>query len=273
MSIRHADIELAFINETLIGLLPDGGASQRKDLCGKRNYPVWGGGTTWVAPELRWAAGVPPRDLDSGPYTVLNTWCDSGSMGVELRSGVCSQSGLQVARRIELCKLGTWTTNHRLINRSNETIECGVWDVLMLSRAGVVSVRLDADDNENPQWHERLVSCPGKGSVGDLRRSRFVRIDGGVLSSVCDEAVEFKVGIVAPRGVLSVCVSLPEGERHLTRRFEVFDGARYLHGAAIEVFNASDLPYFSIELHSPACSLVPGAACEFHVEDCVSQKQ
>jgi hypothetical protein len=184
MSIRHGGVELAFINEALAGRAPDQSATQWQALCGEWSFPLWGGGKTWIAPESQWPDGAPQRDLDSGSYDVLGTWCDAGSMGVELQSAVCRQSGLQVVRRIELSALGTWTTLHRLINRSNDVKDCGIWDVLMLRRPGIVSIRLDAPGGDRSSWHEHIVPFADKGPIGDVRGSRFVRCADGVLSTV-----------------------------------------------------------------------------------------
>ena len=267
MSLRHAGVELAYVNDALAGKTPDGSAGQWQALCGEWTFPLWGGGKTWVAPESDWPDGAPQRDLDSGPFEVLSTWCGPESMGVELQSAVCRQSGLQIVRRIELVASGVWTTAHRLINRSNEIRVCGIWDVLMLRRPGTVSIRLGRADDA---WHEAIVPFPGKGPIGDVRGSRFVGFVDGVLSATCDEAIEFKLGIRPSQGELDVRLALPEGEKRLTRSFDAFADRPYLHGAPIEVFNAPALPYFEIESHGPAQNLAPGAACDLRVRERIS---
>ena len=72
MSLRHAGIELAYVNDALAGKTPDGSAGQWQALCGEWAFPLWGGGKTWVAPESDWPDGAPQRDLDSGPFDVLS---------------------------------------------------------------------------------------------------------------------------------------------------------------------------------------------------------
>jgi hypothetical protein len=266
MSIRHAGVELAFVNDRWAGQTPDGNATQWQALCGEWGFPLWGGGKTWVAPEAGWPDGAPQRDLDSGPYEALRTWCGTQSMGVELQSGVCRQSGLRVFRRLELSAAsGVWTTLHRLVNCSDHAIECGIWDVLMLRRPGIVTLRLDA---RGDQWREHVVPFPDKGPLGDVRESRFVELANGGLSTACDEAVEFKLGVILNEGVIDVDFDFPEGRRHLNRRFEVVSGGHYFHGAPVEIFNAPQLPYFEIESHGVACMLEPGAACDLLVEEC-----
>ncbi|MGF6408415.1 hypothetical protein [Paraburkholderia sp. MM5482-R1] len=265
MSIRHRGVELAYVNEELAGRTPDGSADQWQALCGEWGFPLWGGGKTWVAPESQWPDGAPQRDLDSGPYDVLKTWCDADSIGIEIQSHVCEQTGLQIFRRVSLSPAGQWTTVHRLINRSLEVRECGIWDVLMLRRPGIVSVPLNMDVD----WRDHVVPFPHKGPIGDVRDTRFVVVADGVLSAVCDEAVEFKLGIAAPEGIVDIRLLLAEGERRLTRRFDIAQGA-YAHGAPVEVFNAPALPYFEVESHGVMHPLQPGNVCELHVRESVT---
>jgi hypothetical protein len=87
MSLRHAGVELAYVNDALAGKTPDGSAGQWQALCGEWGFPLWGGGKTWVAPESDWPDGAPQRDLDSGSFEVLSTWCGPESMGVDIRLG------------------------------------------------------------------------------------------------------------------------------------------------------------------------------------------
>ncbi len=100
MGIAHGGRELCFIHPDLAGRHFDGGNWER--LCGDWSFPLWGGGKTWVGPQSGWPDGAPHRDLDSGAWTVERTWFDARDMGAELRSPVCSQSGLQITRRLNL---------------------------------------------------------------------------------------------------------------------------------------------------------------------------
>lgn len=80
----------------------EGDIRQWPAVCGEWGFPLCGGGKTWIAPESDWPACAPHRDLDSLPWQVLDTWCDAHSMGIEVRSPVCSVSGLQLTRRLTL---------------------------------------------------------------------------------------------------------------------------------------------------------------------------
>jgi hypothetical protein len=268
MNILHEGVELAFVNAALAGQTATGDPQQWQALCGEWDFPLWGGGKTWVAPEARWPDGAPQRDLDSGPYRVVRTWCDAKSMGVEMLSTVCRQSGLQIRRRIELdASSRTWRTYHALTNHSPETIECGIWDVLMLRRPGVVSVAMNG---EPTGWRDRVVPFIHKGPLGDVRDTDVVSYNAGSLSVQCNRPVEFKLGVTGATGIVDALLTLPEGIKRYQRRSTIDLGARYAHGAPVEIFNAPSLPYFEIESHAALVRLSPGSSCAMAVEEHVA---
>jgi hypothetical protein len=268
MSIRHEGVELAYVNDALAGQVPGWSAEQWRTLCGEWDFPLWGGGKTWVAPESDWPEGAPQRDLDSGPYEVVNTWFDSRSMGVELLSAVCRQSGLQIRRRIALSgQDGSWTTSHELSNRGEAARPCAIWDVLMLRRPGRVDVVIE---NAQQDWRKSVTPFFAKGPLGDVRDSGFVTGSGNHVSTRCTEAIEFKLGIDNSPGIMHAVFDLPEGKHTLTRRFPVFPDARYAHGSPLEVFNAPKLPYFEIESHGPLVVLHPRESTTLSVVEAVT---
>ncbi|MGX7006123.1 hypothetical protein [Caballeronia sp. KNU42] len=266
MSIRHKDVDLAYVNESLAGHVPNWSGAQWRTLCGERDFPLWGGGKTWVAPEADWPGGAPQRYLDSGPYEVLSTWFESRSMGIELLSAVCRQSGLQIRRRIVLSAGdGAWTTSHELCNRGELERQCGIWDVLMLRRPGKVEVTIEGEAD----WRESVVPFPAKGLLGDIRESAFVTGSTRLVTTQCVEAVEFKLGVKNSAGVIHVELDLPEGKRMLRRSFPVIADARYAHGTPLEVFNSPTLPYFEIESHGPLVVLQTGESTTLSVKEAV----
>lgn len=268
MSIRHEGIELAYVNDALAGHVPDWSAEQWRTLCGEWDFPLWGGGKTWIAPESDWPEGAPQRDLDSGPYEVASTWFDSRSMGIELLSSVCRQSGMQIRRRIVLsARDGSWTTSHELINCAESARPCAIWDVLMLRRPGRVDVAIE---NGPRDWRESVMPFVAKGPLGDVRNSGFVTGSDKHVTTLCTEAVEFKLGINHSPGVVHVVFDLPEGKHTLSRRFPVFPDARYAHGSPLEVFNAPRLPYFEIESHGPLVVLQPRESTTLSVLEAVT---
>lgn len=274
MGIRYHGDELSFVNASLAGRVASDDADAWAELCGEWAFPLWGGGKTWVAPESRWPDGAPHRDLDSGAYTVVKTWSDDRSMGIELESPVCEQSGLQIYRHITI-EAGTsrWSTLHRLTNRGSFARECGIWDVLMLNRPARVDVTVDADTYAP---RDVVAQIAGKGPIADLCDTDIVRLNGAQLSVECDRAVEFKLGVAHATGELSA--TWPAGAGSLdgssrghrySRRSPVVAGADYAHGTAIEVFNAPSLPYFEVETHAPLARLKAEQSTEYVITEWV----
>jgi hypothetical protein len=273
MGIALGGAQLCFINPALAGRTPgeDDDPAAWRALCGEWGFPLWGGGKTWVAPETDWPDGAPHRDLDSGPYTVLARWCDDESMGVELESGVCRQSRLQIRRRIELLAgRSAWTVTHTLTNRGPVARRCGIWDVLMLRRPALVRARLPAMRTD---WRGGVHLVFTRAPVADL-------FDAGVVSSAdgdvllrCDEAMEYKVAIDSDCGEIgarlrdSQASPAPDVEVEYVRTSPIEAGASYAHGHPLEVFNAPVLPYFEIETHSAVESLPAGGAMTYPVRE------
>ncbi|MFM0738801.1 hypothetical protein PQQ51_16290 [Paraburkholderia xenovorans] len=269
MSIEYDGVELAYVNDDIAGELPDGSEAQWQRLCGAWSFPLWGGGKTWVSPESDWPDGAPHKVLDSGVYALVAAWCDERSMGVELQSAVCPDSGLQIRRRISLDAAdNVWTTRHVLANKGTADIRCGIWDVLMLRRPGTVRVKLSGD---SPDWRERILPFVEKGPLGDARDSKYVVRESDSLEVRCVDPIEFKIGVLPDHEVLVVTQTLPEGCFTLTRRAEINSEPDYAHGRPVEIFNAPRLPYFEIESHSPCIALTPNAECELVVQESVNR--
>lgn len=274
MGIRHLGDELSFVNASLAGRTVTDDPEEWAELCGEWSFPLWGGGKTWVAPESRWPDGSPHRDLDSGAYRVVKTWCDDRSMGIELESPVCEQSGLQIERRITIdAGTSSWRTLHRLTNRGSFTRECGIWEVLMLNRPARVDVSVDSGAHA---LRDVVAQIAGKGPIADLCDTAIVGLSGTQLSVECNRAVEFKLGVAHATGELSVTWAAGAAEQHAlshahryTRRSAVVPGAEYAHGTAIEVFNAPSLPYFEVETHAPLARLKAEQSTEYLITESI----
>lgn len=265
MSIRHAGDELAFVNPALAGKIATDEPDAWAALCGEWSFPLWGGGKTWVAPESRWPGGAPHRDLDSGAYKVVTTWSDERSMGVELESPVCSQSGLQIHRRISLdAESPTWTTVHGLSNQGSIVRECGIWDVLMLNRPARIEIPLDAQVSG---LHDVVRQIAGKGPIADICESDILGFEPGLLRIDCEHAVEYKFGVAHSHGEIRVILPGKAGSHRYRRISAVDDHAQYAHGTPIEVFNAPRLPYFEIETHAPLARLKAGERVEYAITE------
>lgn len=261
MSIEHDGVELCFINPALEGRQADEAPDAWAQLCGDWTFPLWGGGKTWVAPEAHWPGGCPHRDLDSGAYQVLHTWQDALTVGIELQSPVCRQSGLQVRRRISM-RAGEagWTVEHTLINTTEHTVNVGIWDVLMLRRPGHVAVEWAADVGE-------FRAIDGQGRLDELTEQGLIATTVGHASVLCQQARQFKVGVAGTNGSLSVQLDLPEGRVRYWRTSPVSTVLAYAHGHPVEVFNAPDLPYFEVESHSPLATLPAFASVRYSVTE------
>jgi hypothetical protein len=266
MGIRHGAGELCFINPALAGRLPSDDAQAWQALCGSWGFPLWGGGKTWVAPEADWPEGAPQRDLDSGAYAVLESWCDDVSMGIELQSGICRQSHLQIRRRIEVPFGGSaWTMTHTLTNCGAAAHLCGIWDVLMLRRPA--QVHFTREQGSTSDWRGAVHPVPGKGPIDDIFATDIVTGGDGDLQVRCVEAVEYKIGIDSDSGEVMADLTLPEGQFCYRRNSLIHAGARYAHGHPLEVFNSPILPYFEIETHSPLALISPGQSIIYTVHE------
>jgi hypothetical protein len=271
MGIRHAGDELAFVNPALAGRIASDEPAAWDALCGEWSFPLWGGGKTWIAPESRWPDGAPHRDLDSGAYKVVKTWSDDRSMGIELESPVCSQSGLRIHRRLSLdAASSTWTTVHRLSNEGSILRECGIWEVLMLNRPARIEIPLDAHVSG---IRDVVRQIAGKGPIDDICESEIVGFEAGQLTVDCERAVEYKFGVVHSNGEIRVIlpgsVGSGVGSHRYRRTSAVDDRAEYAHGTPIEVFNAPRLPYFEIETHAPLARLRAGDRVEYSITESV----
>jgi hypothetical protein len=265
MGMRHDGDELAFVNPALKGRIASEDPAVWAELCGEWSFPLWGGGKTWIAPESRWPGAAPHRDLDSGAYKVVQTWSDEHTMGVELESPICSQSGLQIHRRITLdAASSTWSTVHALTNRGSIARECGIWEVLMLNRPARIEIPIRDGMTE---LHDVVRQIAGKGPIDDLCETDIVHLRDHLLSVECERAVEYKFGVAQPAGEIRVILPGRAGAHHYRRTSLLDPLAQYAHGTPIEVFNAPRLPYFEIETHAPLAQLKAGERVEYEIRE------
>ena len=251
MGIRWHGHELAFIDPRLAGRVDDVAAITDLGAAKRRlGFLLWGGDKTWLAPQDRWTDEVPFIDLESGAYEAV-----VGDAGVTMTSPVCRETGIQVARSVALGEgAGTWSVTHTLTNRSRARVSWAPWDVAMLRRPADVWLptrRGSAHPDGVKTFDHEGESTTIRGSV--------VRRDGDLAVVSCREARKFKYGVDADRGV-ALAVMDVEGLGRVGLRKEVpADPSRaYAHGCVAEVFNASEHPYFEVELHGPLVDLAPG---------------
>lgn len=263
MGIQFLGQELCFVHPALEGRSYAGGEAGWTELCGDWDFPLWGGGKTWIAPESAWPGGAPHRDLDSLAWQVREVWCTSESMGVDVESPVCRVSGLQVRRRLTLAADGPrWTIEHAVRNGSATDIGCGLWDVLMLRRPGVVSVALASGTSAHPGG---VVSLPGKEPLEALMRDGVIDVLAHQARIHCDAGRDFKCGFGQATG--QVQVDFEDWGLRYTRDSAVDLTRTYAHGHPIEVFNAPRLPYFEVETHSPLQRIGPGDCLRYAIHE------
>ncbi len=270
MGIGFEGEELCFVHPALEGRRDDGDAATWAGLCADWSFPLWGGGKTWLAPESAWPGGAPHRDLDSGAWSVLSQWCDEHSMGIELQSAVCRDSGLQLRRRLGLPHHGAhWRIEHVAVNRGHAAWTGGLWDVLMLKRPGRVSVALA--DERAPRWQTALRALPGQPAVDDLMRAGVLIAQADHIDIACEQPGAFKLGFDSAAGEVRADIPTVAGTVRYQRRALLPRAAQYAHGHPLEVFNAPALAYFEIESHSPEITLHPGERTAFVVEESVQR--
>jgi hypothetical protein len=272
MGIAFAGQECCFVNPALQGRHASDDAASWAALCGDWDFPLWGGGKTWLAPEAAWPGGAPHRDLDSGVWAVTESWFTDVDMGLTLQSPVCRDSGLQLRRRISMAAGGAgaqWRVEHEVRNCGVSPRRCGLWDVLMLKRPAQVSVALPKA--LAPQWRSAVETLPGMGTVDALLRDGVLRPSAGHIDIACTEPGMFKCGFDSDAGEIHADLPMPGGVLRYRRRSAVPAGAVFAHGHPLEVYNAPTLPYFEIESHSPAVTLQPGERAAFLVEEAVQR--
>lgn len=252
--------ELCYIHPALEGRHFDGDAAQWAQLCGDWSFPLWGGGKTWIAPESGWPGGAPHRDLDSLPWQVTRTWFDSESMGIEVQSPVCSQSGLQLQRRLTWqASSREWCIQHTVRNRGEHTVHCGIWDVLMLQRPGTVTIPLSITQATTPA----VVALPQRAPIEELVDEGILQIGDDFATVICDKAKTFKCGFLSAGGDVGVFFS--DWNIRYARHSSVHLDKPYAHGHPLEIFNAPQLAYFEVETHSPLQALLPGSSYHYAI--------
>lgn len=260
MGIAWDGQEIAFANPALFGKTYSGNSSTWDALCGDWSFPLWGGGKTWVAPESAWPGGAPHRDLDSLAWAVTDSWQTEHAMGVEVQSPICSQTGLQITRRLTLHSGGSeWTVEHTLTNRGTVQRACGIWDVLMLKRPAVVTIPLAAEPALS------IVALPGKEPLDSLQRDGVLTLGAHNAQIRCTVGREFKCGFQSEQG--QVDVQFPALHVGYARHSTVSAGQPYAHGHPLEVFNAPSLDYFEVETHSPLQQLAPGDSMRYAIHE------
>lgn len=205
-------------------------------------FPLWGGEKTWIAPDSDWPNGAPYPVLDSGPYRVSELSADT----VEMVSGICPVSGLEVTRRVILHSSATWSVRHTLRNKGSEPRQAGIWSVMMLNHPARIAVV-----TEQPEI--RAVFGSDAGQVAALQN--------GIVCT-CDAPWEYKVALPNPAGRVLIRSTVSDTWLSCRTRPPAA-GDHFAHTMPFEVFNSGDYPYCEAEWHAPASIVEPGSAQSF----------
>ncbi|MEE8622732.1 MAG: hypothetical protein V3T27_02470 [Alphaproteobacteria bacterium] len=245
--------DLAFTNAELEGRVENVAAvddirARKREL----GFLLWGGDKTWLAPQGRWTENVPFIDLDSGAYELS---VDSNNSIATMTSPVCRETGVQIERRVGLGnRTGTWRVTHTLRNESGGVVSWAPWIVTMLVRPASVFLPTRADS----PYPQGVRTFKNEGVSATVRDRVLSHIDDIAVVS-CRDPIKFKYGADAESGsILAVIGSGPEGLIGFRKSVPTYRQQPYPHGCVAEVFNASDYPYFEMELHGPGVRLAPG---------------
>lgn len=225
-------------------------------------FPYWGGEKTWLAPQQRWTEGVPFLDLDSGPYQLTIEQEGPEAAIVRMTSQVCRETGIEITRvvKVEAAKDG-WSITHRILNRSPNPIEWGIWGVSMVLRPGKVYL----PRNPSSEYEGGVKTFLEEGESCELRGNVLSEL-GNLAVITCKQAGRFKFGVDGVEGwVLGILAT----EGHLIgyrKRFPLHSGLTYGHGCVAEVYNSDLYPYLEMEIHGPVVRLQPGESFELEEE-------
>lgn len=263
MGLRWRGEDLFFTQPEREGCVED--LSRVTDVRTKKRamgFPLWGGDKSWLAPQSRWTDGVPFLDLDSGAYDLTLDREGPDRVVVRMTSQRCRETGVEITRIVDVpARSNCWTVTHRLLNRSRNEVEWGIWGVTMVLRPGKVYLpRKPA--SKFPQG----VKTFSEEGESDTIRDSVVSELGSLAVIACGEPQAFKFGVDSGEGWMLAVHEAKGGLIGYRKRVSVFPDRTYGHGCVAEVYNSDRYPYFEMETHGPLVRLMPGESFEL-VED------
>jgi len=242
ISLQYRSEELLFVQAERAGETFDFSATD--DLrAAKRaiGFGLWGGDKTWIAPQRMWVDGIPPLELDAGPYQA-----EEDGQAIVMTSPLCRETGLRVVRRVAVSAAGVLTLDETIRNESDRPVRRGLWNVTQVLRPFDVYLPAAA-----------VRPYPEEGDSVCLL-DRFVEHAGEWCKIVCRAPAHFKYGGFARRGVVLALREEEEATLVFARTFAHPPDADYAHEAEVEVYNSPNYNYLEIELHAPWRELAPG---------------
>ena len=247
ISLKHQDEEIFFVQKEHQGEVFDfSQVSAWRLEKSKLGFRLWGGDKTWIAPQKDWWDGIPPLALDAGRYRTIVE--DSS---VVVQSQVCPETGLEVTRRITLRPDGAIHLRQEIVNKSEDTVRKGIWNVTQILRP--FDVYVPSVRSKLRSYHEEDLTLP--------ECQIIVAQEGDWCQIPCRDNTLFKIGGMTDAGIL---LSLRRTKNETIAFLKTFDfdkTAIYAHRSVVEVFNARDYDYLEIEIHAPFIPLKPGDGC------------
>ncbi|WP_145975678.1 hypothetical protein [Vibrio nigripulchritudo] len=254
---------LLFQNPDLVGMTPE--VDTLRLLPSRAShipFPLWGGEKTWISPEANWPGGTPHPVLDSSSYTVTR----SSESSISMLSPVCPISGLQISRTISILDdlndssdSARFSIKHSLKNCGNESVQCGIWSVMMVDRPVTVV-------------YPKNRHSPLKRLFGDSSDCLECNQNRGKV--YCLRNQEFKVGSHPSDPIAFAYLSNSRGCIELASKPNVLASSEeYSHGHALEVYNSEHYDYAEIEWHSPAVNIAPTVSINLEVQYDISRIQ
>ncbi|MBX7059283.1 MAG: hypothetical protein K1X75_14555 [Leptospirales bacterium] len=206
-------------------------------------FPLWGGDKTWVAPQAAWPGSRPLRDLDGGEYRRIES-----KDSFILESAPCSETGLQVRREFRL-QANVAHLEESIVNCSGHVRALGVWNVSQFLRPALVFVAVE------PQ---QLIAHANEGQSVQLLSQRVRAAASGWSQIDCQSPAHFKYGAVTGAAPLYALLIRQHKCVGVERSSAALPGARFAHGADVEIYNSPDRNYLELERHSAMVDLAPG---------------
>jgi hypothetical protein len=232
-----------------------------KDVAARKRemgMPLWGGDKTWLAPQSRWNDAVPFLDLDSGPFEPQVRDSSPNRLIVEMNSGVCRETGIQITRTVTISAGAPgWSVQHRLTNHSGTEAEWGVWDVSMVLRPGKVYM-----PRSGSSPHPRGVKTYAEEGESVTARESVVSELEALAVIECFEPKQFKYGVDSREGWVLGVLEAGSGLIGYRKSVPSYRQGSYAHGCVCEVYNSADYPYLEMENHGPLTRMKPGETFE-----------
>ncbi|MBW7457260.1 DUF4380 domain-containing protein [Paenibacillus sepulcri] len=256
MEFGSDGVNLLYQNGSLAGYRPRYEAENAEEMHELRERSpqlLYGGEKTWLAPQSDWV-GVPYADLDHGEYS-WEVQRNEQAVRIVLTSPICRETQLQIIRTVTCVNgMPSIGIEQKLINHGTVPVTKGLWQVTMLNRSGIVDIP------DGP-----LLGSRQPLPLLDEHNAAAVHGTDG-WRMVMDNDRLYKLGFMTDGGRAAARHQAANGKTYtLTKTYAVEPEQVYPHHTVVEVYNASDYPYYELEIHSPAYTLQPGESESFTI--------